>query len=129
MSFQFKEQANKNLDAGTWADYQGAKFLIAHAGSDRFQRRMQALQKPYRRKMERGEMDPADTRRIMTQAMGEAILLGWEGVKRGEEEVQYSSKLAIQLLTNDPALRDFVMEYSTDLQNFRDEDLEHEGNS
>lgn len=130
MTYKIPEQPNVKLDAGNWAEYQGARFLIAHAGNDRFQRRMQALNKPFRRKAERGEMDPVDQKRILTQALGEGVLLGWEGVQDAKgEAVPYSSKVAIQMLTNDPALRDFVMEYSMDLQNFREDDLEHEGNS
>lgn len=124
------EQPNQALEDGTWVEYQGARLKIAHAGSIKFQRRMQALQKPFRRKIERNEMDPADQKRILTQAIGEALLLDWSGVKNSKgEEVPYSAKTAVTALRNDEALREFVMEFSTELQNFRDEEEEHEGNS
>jgi hypothetical protein len=118
------EAPNPKLDEGSWTEYRGAKFLIAHAESDRFQRRMQALEKPFRRKIERNEMDPADRKRLLTRALGETVLLNWEGV-----ETPYSKEASVRWLQNDPELRNFVMEFSTDLQNFREEETELEGNS
>lgn len=122
--FKIPDQPNSLLEEGTWTEYQGARFLIAHAGNTRFQRAVQRLQKPFRRKIERNEMDPADQKNIMTKAMAEALVRGWEGVA-----TEFSQDAALKLLRNDEAFRDFVMEFSMDLQNFREEELEHEGNS
>lgn len=121
---QIPEVSNPKLDQGSWVEYMGAKLLIAHAGNDAFLRRMQALQKPYKRLIERGELDPADQRKILTQAMGEKVLLGWEGVSK-----PYSVQTSVEWLRNDAELREFVMEYSSNLQNFRESEAEFEGNS
>lgn len=127
--YEMPDAPNPKLEEGSWADYRGARFLIAHAESDRFQRRMQALEKPFRRKIERNEMDPADRKNLLTQALGETILLNWEGVTSKGSPVAYSKTTSVAMLRNDPELRNFVMEYSTDLLNYKDDQEEHEGNS
>ena len=58
--------------------------------------------------------------------MAEAILLDWKNV---EGDVQYSTKTAEKALLYDEAFREFVMSFSMELANFREEDLETEGNS
>lgn len=128
--FKISEQPNHLLEAGTWVDYQGARFLVAHAGNSKFQRTMARLQKPFRRKLERNEMDPADQKRILIQALGEAILLGWDGVKdASENDVPFSRDMAVKALSNDEGFREFVMETSMDMENFKLEEAEHEGKS
>jgi hypothetical protein len=127
--FNIAEQPNEKLEAGVWGEYQGAKFLIAHAGNDKFQRSLNRLQKPFRRKIEKGDMDPAESRKIISRAMAEAILLDWKDVAKNGEAVSYSVELATMALNNDSQFREFVMEFSADQANFREEDLEHEGNS
>lgn len=128
--FQISEQPNQALETGTWTSFRGAEFLIAHAGSLKFQRAMMRLQKPFRRKMERGEMDPADQKRILIQALAESILLDWKGVKDSDgKEVSYSRDLGVKAITNDESFREFIMEFSMDMQNFIEEAAEHEGNS
>ncbi len=127
---QIPSTPNPALEAGTWAKYQDAEFLIAHAGNIKFQRAMARLQRPFRRKIEKGDMDPVDQRNIIIQAMSEAILLGWKGVN-GEDgqPAEFSRESAQKFLKNDEPFRDFVMEYAMDMQNFKDEEEAHEGNS
>lgn len=127
---QIPSTPNPALEAGTWAKYQDAEFLIAHAGNIKFQRAMTRLQRPFRRKIEKGDMDPVDQRNIIIQAMSEAILLGWKGVN-GEDgqPAEFSRESAQKFLKNDEPFRDFVMEYAMDMQNFKDEEETHEGNS
>lgn len=128
--FQIADEPNPTIDSGSWIDFKDAKFLIAHSGNVRFQRAMQRLQKPFRRKIDKGEMDPADQKRILIQALAEAILLDWQGVSNASgQAVQYSRELAIKALTNDDELREFVIEYSLDLANFKAAEEELEGNS
>lgn len=124
-----QEQPNPNIESGVWAEYQDARLCIAHASNLRFQRVMARLQKPFKRKIERNEMDPADQKRILTQALAEAVLLGWEGVtSKDGEAIVYNSKVGRTALENDDSLREFVMEFSADLANFREEEKDHEGN-
>lgn len=128
--FVIPEQPNETLEQGTWVGYRGGEFLIAHAGNLKFQRAMNRLQRPYRRKIEKNEMDPGDQRKLLIQAIAEGILLDWKGVKDSKgENVSYSVKTAATALTNDEAFREFVMEFSAEMENYRREEMTEEGNS
>ena len=59
---------------------------------------------------------------ITTYCMAEHLLLGWEGLMEGEDEVDYSVEKSIEILT-DPAYRqfkDFVTSKAEDISLFRD---------
>lgn len=126
MSFKIPEKPATGIDEGVWAEYEGSQFKIAYATNVSFMRAKQRLEHPHRRKIENGSIDPAEHRRILTKAMAEAILLDWKGI---DGDVPYSKKLAEQALMNDESFRDFVMTFSMDLANFKEEEREHEGNS
>ena len=130
MDFVFPDSPVSQLDDGVWTDYQNIKVKIAYATNTKFMRTKQRLEQPFRRKIESGQMDPADQKKILCQSMGEAILVDWDGVKnKAKEDVPYSKKAATQALMFDEAFRDFVMSYSMELGNFKTEEEEHEGNS
>ena len=130
MDFVFPDEPVQSIDDGVWTDYQNIKVKIAYATNVKFMRAKQRLEQPHRRKIESNQMAPADQRKILCQAMGEALLLDWQGVKnRNGEDVPYSKKAAAQALLFDEAFRDFVMSFSVELGNFKAEEAEHEGNS
>lgn len=126
MGFKIPERPSSSIDEGVWTEYEGSRFKIAYATNVRFLRLKQRLEHPHRRKIENGSIDPAEHRKLLTKAMAEAILLDWEGV---DGDVPYSVKMAEQALMNDEAFREFVMTFSMDLANYKDEEREHEGNS
>jgi hypothetical protein len=62
---------------------------------------------------------------IATKAIAKAILVGWEGMKKGGKEYQYSYENALAILIN-PAFEDFremVIQWSTDKALFREQQL------
>lgn len=124
------DEQNTKIDTGSWVEFKDSHFLIASSSSLKFLRTMARLQKPYKRKIERNEMDPGDQQKILIQAISESVLLDWKGVQNSTgNEVPYSKDLGAQALKNDPEFREFVMEISSDLANFKQEESEHEGNS
>ena len=129
MSFKIPEKPTEGVDDGVWADYEGSRFKIAYATNVRFLRAKQRLEQPHRRKIENGTMDPAEHRRILSKAMADAILLDWSGVKGENGDVPYTAKLGELALLFDESFRDFVMNFSMDLSNFKDEERAFEGNS
>ena len=128
--FQIPSGPNESLEQGAWAPYRDSEFRIAYANNNKFQRVMQRLQKPHRRKIERNEMDPAEMKSILIQALAEAVLLDWRKVVDASgNEVPFSKELALKSLKYDEEFRDFVMEVSSDIANFKADEEEHEGNS
>ena len=117
MGFKVPETPNAKLDEGTEVEYEGSTFRVAHAGNITFQRTLARLQKPYKRQLDKGDLDPATQKKLLIKALSMAILLDWSGV-----DVPYSQKAAEQALANDEAFREFIMEFSMDLANFKEEE-------
>lgn len=125
MAFIIDEQ-NESVDQGKWFDFQESKFLIASSSSLKFVRALTRLNKPHRRQLERGMMDPAEQQKVLIQAMAQAILLDWQNVKdKSGADVPFSPEAASKALKS-PMLREFVMEISADLSNFKEEDTDED---
>lgn len=117
-------------ETGVWTEFSGSKFKIAHAGNMQFQRTLNKLQLPYRKQIDKGSIDPAVSKELLCKAMASGLLLDWKQVINSKnEEIPYSTEMAVIALQNNDDLRDFVQEFSTDLDNFRCDRVKDEGKS
>jgi hypothetical protein len=127
--FQFDADLT-SIDSGIWANWSGSKFLIAHISNMRFQKLLARLQQPHRKKLEAGTLDPQINRDILCKAMSEAILLDWDKVKsQSGASTPFSPQAALLALQKNPEFRDFVAEFSTEMANYRAEEVEELGKS
>lgn len=109
--------------SGVWAKFGDSEFLVAHMGNLKFQRVISRLQAPHRFKIQKGTLDPAVARTILCRAMSEAIILDWRQVINSEgQDVPFSVESCEMALTNNDELRDWVQEFSSDLQNYKSEE-------
>ena len=127
--FDISKSTAEQESEGVWADFGEGRFKIAHTNNMVFQREFARLQAPYRKKIERGTLDPKIQLSIMCKAMAKGILLDWENVGSEGQTIPYSREMAEKVLFNNSDLRDFVTEFSTDLENYVTEELEDLGNS
>lgn len=68
---------------------------------------------------------------VTKQAVARCVLLGWKGLKYGDEEIEYSEQKAIELFSDErfPDFYPLVLEFSNDLELFKQEEQEDaEGN-
>lgn len=127
MALIFDQQYNK-IDDGVWAEFEGSKFLIVHSGNLKFQRAMARLQAPHRRKIEKNQMDPGELKNILCKAMAEALVIDWKGVlNKAKQEAPFSQESVEIALKRNDGFREFVMDFSNDLNNFREEEVEELG--
>jgi hypothetical protein len=127
--FQFDADLS-SIDSGIWADWSGSRFLIAHISNMKFQKLLARLQQPHRKKLEAGTLDPQINRDILCKAMSEAILLDWDRVKsQSGAPTVFSPPAALLALQKNPEFRDFVAEFSTEMANYRSEEVEELGKS
>ena len=114
------DDVNNGVDDGVWTDdFYGCTFKVAAITSTKFQRVLNRLNTPFRRKLEKGNMDPADSKRILCTAMAKALLLDWKGVVDADDKpVSYNEELGTKLLMNNDLVRDFIQDFSADLDNF-----------
>lgn len=124
------DNSRKKQEKGVWTTFGGSQFLVAHSSALKFQRILTRLQAPHRRKIERGNLDPAVSKEILCQAMAEGLILDWKDVIDSQNNVvPFSTEMAAQALANNYDLRDYLQEFSIDLENFRQEEIKEEGNS
>lgn len=124
------DNENSLQDQGVWTEFAGSKFKIAHAGNMLFQRTLNRLQLPHRRQIERGNIDPAVSHDILCKAIAKGLLLDWKDVVKSDgTQVPYSEEFGAQALKNNTDLREYIQEFASDLENYRIERINSEGNS
>jgi hypothetical protein len=124
------DNSRKRQEKGVWTTFSGSQFLVAHSSSLKFQRILTRLQAPHRRKIDKGNLDPAVSRDILCQALSEGLLLDWKNVGDSQgNDIPFSAEVAAQALANNDDLREYLQEFALDLENFRAEETQDEGNS
>lgn len=92
---------------GITLDYGEFKFLIARAGgaNKRYQKRMEALTRPYRRAIQTETLSNDKADELIMQAFAETVVLGWEGVVDKEgKAIEFSYKACMELFKRLPDL-------------------------
>lgn len=114
MAFIFDSVDKDAQKNGIWEDFSGGKFLIASTSTSKYQSRLNTLRKPLARQIDNGTVNPDDLTNMLCQAMSECVLLDWDGVATGNgTKVEYSRDNAKELLVNNEAFRDFVIEVAS----------------
>jgi len=111
-------------ESGAWGRYRGIPLLIARANNSRFRAIFKKLSKPLSREIEKGTISEADSEEILCESLSVGILMGWKEFEIKGEEVEYTKENAKQLLANDPDCREYVQNYSQDIDNYLKDDLE-----
>lgn len=116
------DQVNPLLTEGVWTEFEGSRFLVTHMSNVAFQRAVMRRQAPYKSKIEKGTLDPAITRKLMSQAMADALVLDWKDVTGEDKQpVAFSTEACFKALQNHHDLRDFLSEFAMNLDNFAQE--------
>lgn len=104
---------------GVWTDkvVPGASFLIARLNNPAFQEAFQEELRPY---SDSGvEMPKAEKERVSNELTAKYVLLGWKGVKVGEEELPYSFENACRVLREFPELRGRIIAFAGSFANYK----------
>lgn len=112
-----------SAEEGTWANFMGAKFLIARHNSEKASQLRATLT------LERWEEITANdenaqklAHQIGTKVLAEAVLLDWKDVGDKGVEIQYTPEVGYSYLI-DPRFRDlaqFVENYSMNRANYQE---------
>jgi hypothetical protein len=120
----------KGVNKGRWVKFEGSQFLVAHTSNLKFQRIIQQLQHPYRKKIEESKLDPAILKDIMCDGMSKAILLDWKEVQDTEgNEVPFSIEAAKAVLLVDDDFREFIQATAADFSAYKQEQTADAGNA
>lgn len=123
------DNPNKDKETdGIWGKFQGSSFLIRHTSNFDFQRIFSRLQLPYRKKIEKGILDPETSLDIMCEALAKGILVDWKDVQdKNGNTIPYSVEIGMKALANNVDLRDWVQEFAADIDNFKENEREELG--
>lgn len=110
------ETNGSTLDMGDLGTFKVAAWL-----NSKHQAALERLRKPYKTFTLSGRDIPADVNeRIGVEAMAEAVLVGWSGVKdRDGSDLAYSVETAARLLTDLKTLRGLIVAHATEAANYR----------
>jgi len=87
-----------------------------------YESKLTRLMEPYRQQRKKGKDISNDVaKRVLIQTYAEEILLDWDEATLLDDEgspVKYSVSNAIELLTNDGDLREYVEDFSANMNNY-----------
>ena len=115
----------KLIDDGVWVSYSGVKLKIGRAGSTEWLKAQEDLERPFKKKIEKGTLSATVKRDLNVRNLARTILLDWDGViDENDKPVAYNEEIGTQALLDDPDLLEFVMDTALDNDNFRTEQVD-----
>ena len=116
-------------DIGTWLPPfpNGRRFRIKRAGgaNRKFARAFQAAIKPYKRQIDREELDPDISERILREVYARHIVVDWEGIKDTEgNEVPCTPENVEAFFAAIPEIFTEVRSYADTAATFAEQNLE-----
>lgn len=111
---------------GTWGDFSGASFKVASIRSTEYVKALDAELKPFREMEKRKiKVDLEEQEKAVCRAIAKALLLDWKDVYDSKGNlVEYSVEAATNAVLYNETLREFVVDFAADIDNFRKEDIE-----
>jgi hypothetical protein len=110
----------KLTDDGVWLVYSGAKLKIGRAGSTEWLKAQEDLERPFKKRIEKGTLSATIKRDINIRNVARTILLDWDGVQDEDgKKVAYTEEIGFTALQDDPDLLEFVLDSALDNDNFR----------
>jgi hypothetical protein len=126
---QFSTDKDAERD-GVWLDYgPGGRIKIARAGGSnvRYQKRLQAFSKQYRRQIDLEILEDEVAERELADIYASTILLAFEDVKdRDGQEIPFSRESARKILLDLPDLFADIRAQATNLALFRELEREED---
>ena len=124
MKMRITQVDDKAAADGTWTNYRGVNLKIARSGNERFTQSFLRASRPYRREITQNALDNKIAERILCEAIAEGILVDWNNFEIDGNQIDYSVGNATELMKQDPDCREFVQEFSKDLNNYLAQDKE-----
>jgi len=124
-----RETSGVWISYGTTADGRTIEFKIARAGGQNkaYEKRFEALTRPYRRQIQTESLDDETSDRIVRQLFAETIVLGWRNVEDEEgKPIAFSAEACRKLFDELPDLFRDIREDATKQAIFRQDVLERD---
>lgn len=108
---------------GVWIDLGGgARIKVASFDNEDFSAQFRKMVEPYSKMGQ--EVPDEEQERIMTFCVARHIMLDWEGIFDGEDELPYTVENAERLISEIEFVRERVIGEARKFQNFRQQNVE-----
>lgn len=124
MKLQITPINSEAVSEGKWTSYRGVKLKIARSGNDEYSSLFNSLTKPYKFQLQKGTLDDNTMEDIMAEVIAKTILKDWKDFIVNNEKIDYSVANVISLVKNDIDCFSFIQEFSRDLENFLEEEVQ-----
>lgn len=106
---------------GVWVDAgAGLRLKIARAGNAAYEKILTRLTRPHIQRIRQNTFPDDEMKKLVWQAMGEAVLLDWENLDDEDgNPIPYSAEKATELITEHKDFRDMVAAYAQDATLFK----------
>lgn len=118
---------DQNLEEeGVWIslDGNGTEIKVARMNCRPYKKYFQAITKPYKRLIRNGSLSEDLAEKLLIDALAHKIVLDWKGLTKNGKKFPYSVENATQFLSTSPDFRDLVTEAASEMDNFRQKELE-----
>lgn len=102
----------------------GAAIIIRPMRNEDFKKHLNALLKPYERKIQQKRMDPVLHDNLVRKAVAKNILIGWKGIEIDGKAVKYSPEKAEELMKRFEDFQEDVLTAAMSRETFRAEVVE-----
>lgn len=122
------DNSNQKQSEGVWTSFGDSEFKVGASSSTKFQRFLNRLQAPHRKKIEKGTLDPKISKEILCKAMAGGLLIDWKDVvDANKKPVDFSIDMAERALLNNDDLREYLLDFAQDQENYRTEEAQELG--
>jgi len=116
-TFATDKEAEKG---GVWFEIgEGGHVKIARLNNPIYRANFRKKIEPYRQAVEMGTMDDDSADKILIQVLAETIVVDWKGLTDEGENVPFTRDKAIELMTEYPDFRNFIVRNAENMNNFR----------
>lgn len=124
----------KKTESGVWVEdigLPGIDFKLKRTSNNpQYSEMSRRLLRPYRRQIANGKLDVEIQNKISNKVLAHTVIVDWKGIKdENGEDIPFTAKNAIDLLTAYPDLADDIMTAASDIGNFLVDTDDEEKNS
>jgi len=109
---------------GVWTKYLNVDLKIARGSNPKYLSELAKRSRTFESRFKKSKASNKEMTEALCQSAARYLLVDWKNFKPGNDNVPYSIDNAVDLLTSDIDCRQFILDFSDDLDNYLAEETE-----
>jgi hypothetical protein len=114
------------VEKGVFVNVGDAEVRIRKWENEDFNRLFRKKMQPYRGQSQNGTLGDGVAEEIMDEVIAETIIVDWENVTRGGDEVECNTENVLEALEDYPEFREEIINQAQTISNFQKNQLEED---